>query len=250
LRRGGVSLAAAVAVLAGAAPGLARDRAASRTQRPLILVRATVSDRARSVMPPDLWQRLVGAFAGSASRPLADDAEPGAAGCRTSGGDYLVDASFDLRDDLPGLANASDRFAGRVHVVILACDDARILTDRRLRLDGEPVPAVAAGTPESLEEAWRGAVPAVLDDAGVAIGRIARVRRLEAGGGLAHVDFELGHMRTGTIVSDTHRPDGAVRRPPLHLTVLAAGRTSADAIFGAPNPGDPVPAAGDIVEYD
>ncbi len=201
-------------------------------------------------MPPELWLRLVAAFAGSASRPLPDGTEPAAAGCRTSGGDYLVDAAFDLRDDLPGLANASDRFAGRAHVVVLACDDARILTDRRLRLDGEPVPAVAAGTPETLEDAWSGTVPAVLADAGVAIGRVARVRRLEAGGELAHVEFELGHVRIGAILSDTNRPDGAPRRPPLHLTVTAAGRTSADAIFGAANPGDQVPSAGDIVEDD
>jgi hypothetical protein len=250
LRRAAVSLAAALATLAGAAPGFAREHAAPRPQAPLILVRATVSDRARSVMPPELWARLVAAFAGSASRPLADDFEPGAAGCRAAGGDYLVDAAFDLRDDLPGLANASDRFAGRVHVVIVACDDARILTDRRLRLDGEPVSAVAAGTPDALDDAWRGTVPAALADAGVAIGRIARVRRLEAGGELAHVDFELGHVRTGAILSDTNRPDGTPRRPPLQLTVTAAGGTSADAIFGAANPGDQVPSTGDIVEYD
>jgi hypothetical protein len=241
---------AATSFLALGVPSLARDRAPSRPPAPLILVRATVSDRARSVMPPTLWERLVGAYAGSASRPLADDADPDAAGCRKSGGDYLVDAAFDLRDDLPGLANASDRFAGRAHLVILACDDAHALADRHLRLDGEPVPEAEAGTPEALERAWRGTVPTVLASAGVAIGRIARVRPLEAGGEFAHVEFELGRVPAGAILSDTNRPDRTERGTPLHLTVTAAGTTSAEAISGAASAGQQIPSAGDIVEFD
>jgi hypothetical protein len=101
-----------------------------------------------------------------------------------------------------------------------------------------------------MERAWQGTVPPVLAGAGVAIGRIERIRRLEAGGELAVVAFELGRVPAGAILSDTNRPDRTPRGTPLHLTVTTAGPASAEAIFGATNVGDQVPSAGDIVEYD
>lgn len=243
---------ALAAVLAGSLLGTREFAvAATRPQMPAphILERASVSDRGRGDMPPDLWQRLVATFAGPASVALPEDETADAAGCRTAGGDYLIGLAFDSRPDLPGMPNASDRMAGSAHLVVLSCADGRSVVDRYLRLDADPVPPSVAGTADALEDAWK-SVPAILANAGVVLGRVVRVRALDAGGYALAVDVLVGRVRRGDALLDTARANASPRRTPLRLTVTKAkaGATEIEATFAPANAGDPLPDAGDFVE--
>ena len=240
---------AASAALACLASRIAPAAGTPAAPPPVVLVRASVADRARSVMPPALWLALVGTYAGTASTPLADDATADAAGCLEAGGDYLVIATFDVRSDLPGLANASDRVAGRSHLRVLACNDGRFLADRTLRLDGEPLAPAEAGTPEALASAWRAAVAAAFANAGVAVGRITRGHRLDSGGNAFHIDFLIGGVKPGAVVSDVARPNRTPRHDPISLGVVTASGASADALAAPAPDGRPAPGVGDVIEF-
>jgi hypothetical protein len=250
--RGAAFLALALAAALPSADAIAMTARTGKripTPAPFVLVSATVSDRARSSMPTASWSRFVATYAGASSAPLPDDATPDAESCREAAGDYLVVAAFDVRDDLPGMPNASDRLPGRAHVTIVACADGRILADRAMRIDGDPVPTAEAGTVDALDRAWSRAVPAGLATAGVLLGRIAHVRRLESGGGLFVVDAVLGTIPQAAILTDVAVANRSRRPTPLHLTVTQSRITSAEAIFAQSHEGDPAPAVGDTVEY-
>jgi len=213
-----------------------------------ILIATSVADRARSTMPPARWARFVAAWAGPASEPFGEEAAPDAAGCRKAGGDVLIVAPFDVRDDLPGLPNATERFAGRSQIVVLDCNAAAVLFSGIVRFDGEPVAPQAAGTPEAIETAWARAVPAALARIPIGVARIARIRRVEGGGGVAYLTLVLGALRRGDVVQDAVRRSRQPRRPPVALAVTRQGRAGTEATFAAPVQGTDIPADGDLLE--
>ncbi len=225
------------------------SRALARANRDAvtILVATSVADRARSTMPPARWARFVAAWAGHGSEPFGEDNAPDAAGCRKAGGDILIVAPFDVRDDLPGLPNATERFAARSQIVVLDCNAAAVLFAGIVRFDGEPVAPQGAGTPEAIETAWARAVPAALARVRLGVARIVRVRRLEGGGGVAYLALVLGEFRRDDVIQDAVRPNREPRRPPVALVVTRLAKTGAEATFAAPG-GTDIPAAGDLVE--
>lgn len=225
------------------------SRAFAHTSRDAvtILVATSVADRARSAMPPARWARFIAAWAGHASESFGENGAPDAAGCRKAGGDILIVAPFDVRDDLPGLPNATERFAGRSQLVVLDCNAAAVLFEGIVRFDGEPVTPQAAGTPEAIETAWARAVPAALARIRIGVARVVRIRRLEGGGGVAYLALALGALRRDDIIQDAVRPSRQPRRPPVALVVTREGK-GAEATFTAPDHGTDIPAAGDLVE--
>ncbi len=225
------------------------SRALARSSRGAVtvLVATSVADRARSTMPPARWARFVAAWAGPASAPFGEEGAPDAAGCRKAGGDVLIVAPFDVRDELPGLPNATERFAGRSQIVVLDCNAAAVLFEGSVRFDGEPVAPEAAGTAEAIEAAWARSVPGALARIRIGVARIARIRRLEGGGGVAYLELALGALRRGDVVQDAVRPSRQARRPPVALAVTREGR-AAEATFAPPGQGTDIPAAGDLVE--
>src|SRR5579863_3891784 len=123
--RPALAAAALAAVLASAPAGAAIHGG------PLLrlLVATRISDDAAPTMSITLWTKLVDDYLGNDILPFKGAGTPTLDDCRSVSADYLVDAPFDLRPRLPGLANTTGRVAAKSHIVVTNCITGTVILD-------------------------------------------------------------------------------------------------------------------------
>jgi len=220
--------------------------AAYAREAPLkVLVATSVSDDALGTIAPALWGKYVVAslanyqvlpFGGSHAATLDD--------CRSAGAEYVLQAQFELRPKLPGLANAaSGRIAARGRERVQDCVSGDVVADQIVDFESDP-PAGAPVDPEATPESpWGREIPAALARHRVVLERPARI--VFVAQPLAHVNFRGASLHPGDVLQDVANAKNVHRAQPIALTVTQVFDDYVEVIFDASGSS---PSVGDLVE--
>ncbi len=202
------------------------------------LVATAVSGRAQSVMPAALWKRYVAGYVGGDVVPYVGEGVPTLEDCRTARAELLVYAPFDLRSQLPGLANATgDRVAASAHIVAQNCLTGETVYDRIVAFASDPPGDENAGDFEvDPESAWGHEIPATLARVRFNGNNLARVAPPAFAPQVAEAPAPAGQPLTAAALRATPPPRAAPpRRAPPPASVPPAASPS------TPSPSTPSP---------
>jgi hypothetical protein len=207
-----------------------------------LLVATRVSDDAAPAMSLALWTKLVDDYVGNDIIPFKGAAAATLDDCRTASADYMVDAPFDLRPRLPGIANTTGRVAAKSHIVVTNCITGTVILDQTIPFDSEP-PTTPEGDIETVPEiSWGHAIPATFAKVPLVFARVAHVFNVRRP--FAFVDIkDTGQVHVGDGLRD-YASNHKARANPIVLTVTQVFEKYVEVTFF----GDEAPAVGDLVE--
>ena len=210
-----------------------------------VLVGTEVSQAAQSTMPTSLWARLVGQWVGE--RVIPFNGSPTLDDCAKAKALYYVNAPFELKPRLPGTAlHVNDRVAALSHVTVVNCLNKKTVFDQIISLESNPVSTSNEGDLEPVAAVtWESAVRQTFREHQLVFASLTRVIRVSA----PFVFIDGG--RKGLAVGQTLRiyasADGALRNPPVILTIVDVTGRQIQAQFDSTNPANKV-EIGDLVE--
>lgn len=237
-------VALAWVAVAVSALGLTASAAGARSAPVRVLVGTMVSDPAHDSMSRALWAKLVTNYVGAETVPFSG--HPTLADCHSAKAAYMVDAPFDLRPRLPGVANSEGRVAALTHVVVTNCVTTSVVFDRVILLDSDPPGASSAGDFESVPEiSWSKVVPAELGRYPQFFPHVARIASVRPP--FAYIELNgTPPLKIGEQLRAFANSSGD-RRDPVLLTVTSSDARYMQVLFSNIG-GDPVPQSGDYVE--
>lgn len=237
-------VALAWVAVALSALGLTASAAGARSAAVRVLVATTVSDAAHDSMSRALWATLVENYVGAETVPFSG--HPTLADCHAAKAAYMVDAPFELRPRLPGVANSEGRVAALTHVVVTNCVTTNIVFDRVILLDSDPPGSSSAGDFESVPEiSWSKVVPAELGRYPLFFPHVARIASVRPP--FAYIALNgTPPLKIGDQLRAFANSNGD-KRDPVILTVTSSDARYMQVLFSNVG-GDPVPQPGDYVE--
>jgi len=229
--------AALLALAAFAGPAHAR-------QPPLkVLAGSAVADNALGTIAPALWHKYVlASLGGYQVLPFEGPAEPTLDDCRRAGAEYVLQALFELRPQLPGLSNAaSGRIAARARERVIDCVSGDVVADKIVDFESDP-PAGAPDPDATPIGPWDREIPATLARRRIVLERPARI--VFVAEPLAHVNFRVATLHPGDILQDVANAKNVHRAQPIVLTVTQVYEDDVEVIFDTADH----PNVGELVE--
>jgi hypothetical protein len=232
-----VAVATAILSATLGAPGSARPAPVR------VLIGTSVSEPARSTMPPALWAKIVASYVNAEA--VGFDGEPSLDDCHKAKAAYMVFAPFDLRPRLPGMVSSSGRVAARTRIVVTNCVTGEVAYDQAIPLDSDPPSSANAGDFEAVPEtSWSRVVPQEMARYPVFFPRVSRIKSIQPP--FAYIDTIGGLYAVGDTLRAFASAD-ASRKTPILLTVTATDGKYLQVVFSTVN-GAPAPEVGDYVE--
>jgi hypothetical protein len=230
--------AALVALASFACPSHAREAALK------VLVGTSVADNALGTIAPPLWHKYVlASLGGYQVLPFEGPSVPTLDDCRRAGAEYVLQALFELRPQLPGLPNAaSGRIAARARERVIDCVSGDVVADKIVDFESDP-PSGAPDPDATPIGPWDREIPATLARRRIVLERPARI--VFVAQPLAHVNFRGATLHPGDVLQDVANARNVHRAQPIVLTVTQVYDDYVEVIFDAS--GDH-PNVGDLVE--